>query len=179
MPSVRLGVFDEHEIFRRGVLACVCDHPDITAISDPAAGPFDLAVVSVTIASTRRLECPLLLCAADERLTLDAIPNRVVGVLSRASVTPDQLLGAILAAAAGLTVMVAAHSAWPRTHTTLDPRARAVLKMLAAGQDTHQIADDLGFSERTIKHAITLILAELGARNRAQAVAEGIRLGVI
>jgi DNA-binding NarL/FixJ family response regulator len=179
MAGVRLGVFDEHEIFRRGVLACVCDHPDITAISDPAAGPFDLAVVSITIASARRLDCPLLVCAPEDRLTLEAIPNRVAGVLSRTSVTPDQLLGAIRAAAAGLTVMVASSSALQRAHTTLDPRARAVLKMLAAGQDTHQIADDLGFSERTIKHAITLILAEFGARNRAQAVAEGIRLGVI
>lgn len=179
MAGVRLGVFDEHEIFRRGVLACVGDQPDITACSDPEASPFDLAVVSLGVASTWQLDCPLLLCAPDDGLPLDAIPNRVVGVLSRASVTPDQLLGAIRATAAGLTVRVAAASDWQRAHATLDARARTVLKMLAAGQATHQIADDLGFSERTIKHAITLILAELGARNRAQAVAEGIRLGVI
>lgn len=179
MAGVRLGVFDEHEIFRRGVLACVGDQPDLTAISDPTGGPFDLAIVSVTIASTRQLGCPVLLCAPQARLDLTAIPNRVVGVLSRASMTPDQLLGAIRAAAAGLTVMLAASSDGQRAPTMLDRRARTVLKMLAAGQDTHQIAMDLGFSERTIKHAITLILAELGARNRAQAVAEGIRLGVI
>jgi hypothetical protein len=49
MAGVRLGVFDEHEIFRRGVLACVGDQPDITAISDPADGPFDLAIMSCPI----------------------------------------------------------------------------------------------------------------------------------
>ncbi len=178
MAGVRLGVFDEHEIFRRGVLACVCDQPDITAISDPD-GPLDLAVMSVTIASTRRLDCPVLVCAPQARLDVAAIPNRVVGVLSRADMTPEQLLGAIRAAAAGLTVMLASSNEGHRAQTALDSRARTVLRMLAAGQDTHEIADDLGFSERTIKHAITLILTELGARNRAQAVAEGIRLGVI
>lgn len=179
MVGVRLGVFDDHEIFRRGVLACVCDHADITAVSDRADGPFDLAIASVSIASTWRMDCPVLLCAPAGRVVLDNLPNRIVGILVRASLTPDQLLGAIRAAAAGLTVTVApTHELLPIT-TALDARGRAVLLMLAAGQDTQEIADDLGFSERTIKHAITLILATFGARNRAQAVAEGIRSGVI
>lgn len=179
MAGVRLGVFDEHEIFRRGVLACVSDHPDITASTDPTHGLFDVAVASVAIATSQRLSCPVLLCAPDPRPPLDTIPNRVVGILVRGQVTPKQLVAAIRAAAAGLSVTVPSQGTSRNERAALDPRAREVLEALAAGQDTQQIADALGYSERTIKQAITMILAELGARNRTQAVAEGIRLGVI
>ena len=61
----------------------------------------------------------------------------------------------------------------------LDERSRRVLKMLADGAGTREIADEIGYSERTIKSVIQRIEAELGARNRVEAVALGIRSGLI
>jgi DNA-binding CsgD family transcriptional regulator len=54
-----------------------------------------------------------------------------------------------------------------------------VLRLLARGADTQEISRSLRYSERTIKTLIQEIERELGARSRAQAVAEGIRLGLI
>jgi DNA-binding NarL/FixJ family response regulator len=61
----------------------------------------------------------------------------------------------------------------------LSPRHLEVLKLLADGAATKQISDRLGYSERTIKHAVSEIMDELGARSRAEAVALGIRRGLI
>ena len=58
-------------------------------------------------------------------------------------------------------------------------RGLEVLRMLARGADTREIADELGYSDRTIKTVIRDVQLALGARNRVQAVAEGIRQGLI
>ncbi|MGH2720451.1 MAG: LuxR C-terminal-related transcriptional regulator, partial [Actinomycetota bacterium] len=61
----------------------------------------------------------------------------------------------------------------------LELRELEVLRMLAAGAGTREIAEALCYSERTVKTLIQEVERELGARSRAQAVAEGIRLGII
>ena len=61
----------------------------------------------------------------------------------------------------------------------LDDRRMRVLRMLAEGADTQEISHSLSYSERTIKGLIGEIERLLGARSRAQAVAEGIRQGLI
>jgi DNA-binding NarL/FixJ family response regulator len=54
-----------------------------------------------------------------------------------------------------------------------------VLRLLAEGRSTAGIADDLAYSESTIKNVIHDIVCQLGARNRAHAVAMAIRAGLI
>jgi DNA-binding NarL/FixJ family response regulator len=61
----------------------------------------------------------------------------------------------------------------------LTARDVAVLRLLAEGQSTAGIADNLAYSESTIKNVIHDIVCHLGARNRAHAVAMAIRSGVI
>jgi DNA-binding NarL/FixJ family response regulator len=61
----------------------------------------------------------------------------------------------------------------------VDERGRLVLSLLAEGAGTREIADEIGYSERTIKSVIQQIELELGARNRVEAVALGIRSGII
>lgn len=61
----------------------------------------------------------------------------------------------------------------------LDDRHLQVLRLLADGSDTADIADALCYSERTIKYLVRGITTRLGARNRAHAVAAAIRLGLI
>jgi DNA-binding CsgD family transcriptional regulator len=98
-----------------------------------------------------------------------------MAVLGRASLTADQLLASIHAAAAGLRVVNSSDGAVPR----LAGRGLEVLALLAAGADTREIADQLGYSDRTIKSVIRDVQLRLGAKNRVQAVAEGIRQGLI
>ncbi len=54
-----------------------------------------------------------------------------------------------------------------------------VIEMIAHGSTNEEIAQETHWSERTVKREIEQIVSKLGARNRAQAVAEAIRRGLV
>lgn len=178
MEPIQVVVVDEHEIFRRGVVACLREQPDVTVLADLAAGPVgalegnpDVAIVSDASASIPELtSCPLLVCAAHHS-GLRAGHHRVRGVLPRATLTPEQLVGATRAVAAGLAVGSLSEG---EPHV-LDARSRDVLRLLAEGANTQQISVQLSCSPRTVKTVISRIEDRLEARTRAEAVAKGIR----
>jgi len=61
----------------------------------------------------------------------------------------------------------------------LSRRELRVLELIAQGATNEEIAQEMNCSERTIKRKIARITSVLGARNRAQAVAEGVKRGLI
>ena len=61
----------------------------------------------------------------------------------------------------------------------LSARERTVLREIAAGRSSKQIARALGITERTVKFHVSSIMNKLGADNRAQAVAEAARRGLL
>lgn len=61
----------------------------------------------------------------------------------------------------------------------LTSREVAVLRMLADGFSTREIAEGLSYSERTVKNVVHDLLEKLNCRTRAHAVAIATRLGVI
>ncbi|HVO38682.1 MAG TPA: helix-turn-helix transcriptional regulator [Spirochaetia bacterium] len=61
----------------------------------------------------------------------------------------------------------------------LTPREVQVLGLLAEGLANKEIAYQLGFSTHTAKFHVESLLKKLHAANRAEAVREGIRLGLI
>jgi DNA-binding NarL/FixJ family response regulator len=61
----------------------------------------------------------------------------------------------------------------------LSPRDVWVLRLLSEGRSTAGIAEELAYSESTIKNVIHDLVRQLGARNRAHAVALAIRAGLI
>jgi DNA-binding NarL/FixJ family response regulator len=61
----------------------------------------------------------------------------------------------------------------------LDHRSLRVLQLLADGADTQAISCSLHYSERTVKTLIHDIAKRRNARTRAEAVAKGIRHGLI
>lgn len=178
MDGARVGVYDEHEIFRLGVIACLSEDPAITVVSDmpSPAGILDLAITSTTVAARRTFGCGLLVCAADPSVEPAGAHDPVLGVLPRGSLTAPLLLAAVHAAVAGLSVGMNPAGA---DASLLDARRREVLRLLADGASTAEISRALHCSERTVKAAITDLKRRLRARNRAHAVATGIRQGVI
>jgi DNA-binding CsgD family transcriptional regulator len=61
----------------------------------------------------------------------------------------------------------------------ITPREAEVLGLLADGLANKEIAARLGFSAHTAKFHVESLLRKLDAANRAEAVREGIRRGLI
>jgi DNA-binding CsgD family transcriptional regulator len=72
------------------------------------------------------------------------------------------------------------HSAVPdRATVALTARETQVLALLARGASNKLVARELAISIHTVKFHVASVLAKLGARNRSDAVAIGIRRGLI
>jgi DNA-binding NarL/FixJ family response regulator len=106
--------------------------------------------------------------------------------------TSREIQAAVEAAANGMLVFhpdVAEHVAKtsntpPRASSVslgqhLSPRESEILNLLAAGLGNKEIAWRLKISDHTVKFHVTSIFNKLGASSRAEAVAIGIRRGLI
>ena len=67
----------------------------------------------------------------------------------------------------------------PEAYEPLTTREQQVLEKLAAGASNKMIARDLHISLATAKFHVGSLLAKLGARNRTDAVAIGLKLGIL
>jgi DNA-binding NarL/FixJ family response regulator len=185
LPRRRVAVVDDHEIFRLGICAALAEDPSIEVVYSGAAGPLpsgvEVAVVSARVIERERLRCPVVVCADElPQPVRQARRNRVSVVLDRGTVTSEQLIAGVRAAAAGLHVNTSVPEDSDATaRARFDPRRREVLRLLAEGADTYLISQRLCYSVRTIKSLIADIEHELCATSRAHAVAEGIRRGII
>jgi DNA-binding CsgD family transcriptional regulator len=94
----------------------------------------------------------------------------------------EVMLGGIRGAAAGVGFVPLAAS-WQASSTDpaslLQPREVEVLRLVAEGHDTVEIARKLNYSERTVKNVIHQITQRLGLRNRPHAVAYAIKHGLL
>jgi DNA-binding NarL/FixJ family response regulator len=102
--------------------------------------------------------------------------------------SPEEIRAAVRAAAAGLASLPAPvatalldgarASVEPEDHV-LTPRELEILTLLGEGLVNKQIAERLGISEHTVKTHLAAIYEKLQASNRAEAVATGLRRGLI
>jgi DNA-binding NarL/FixJ family response regulator len=182
--EIRVAVVEEHEIFRRGLIACLAEDAGLdvshaTRAEALEGQDLDLAMVSSEAAATHRFPCPIVVCSDDPHSQgRVAAGNDVVGVLHRRSLTVAQLRATVHAAAVGLRVNPQSQ-AERSAADPLDPRALRLLELIAEGLSTREIADAMSYSERTIKRLITGLETRMRARSRAQVVALAIRRGLI
>jgi two-component system, NarL family, nitrate/nitrite response regulator NarL len=127
---------------------------------------------------------PLVLLA--DRPDLERDP-RFPAVLPRA-VAPGPLLAALGAVAAGLVVRLQAaelpESGFQPAEEAgrfglLTPREVDILRAVGDGLSNKEVARRLGISAHTVKFHLEAIFEKLGAGSRAEAVAKGLRRGVI
>ena len=71
----------------------------------------------------------------------------------------------------GVVKDVEEEEAPPAPHPDLTPRQAEILRMLARGRSTDQIADELHLSVETVRNHIRGIFRALGVHSRLQAVA--------
>jgi DNA-binding NarL/FixJ family response regulator len=127
---------------------------------------------------------PVLLFSSEPDASMVSIigNNKAGGMLS-ADASSEQMIQAIKAIAAGLTVFDGALFTRNTVETPsvepLTPRETEVLTLLADGLGNKEIAHRLSISEHTIKFHIRSILGKLGASSRTEAVSLGLRSGLI
>ena len=66
-----------------------------------------------------------------------------------------------------------------RTTTTLTPREREILVLVAQGKSNHDIARTLVISERTARTHVSNVLTKLGLASRTQAALWAVREGLV
>jgi DNA-binding NarL/FixJ family response regulator len=131
----------------------------------------------------------------DDASVFAALEAGVCGILSREEVTGEQLVRAVSAAANGHGFVppdvlgrildqvgrLQRQVLTPRglTMSPLRKREIDVLRLLADGADTAEIARELAYSERTIKNIIHDVTVRMGLKNRTHAVAYAVREGLI
>jgi len=157
-----------------------------------AAGESPEAIMESLADSDLAAEIPIVVLteAASAAASAQALQAGIRAVLST-EISTDQLAAALQAAAAGLVVLhpteipVAFPSGAPASQPLaelpepLTRREREVLQMLAAGLANKEIAARLNISDHTAKFHVAAILGKLGAASRTEAVALGIRRGLV
>jgi DNA-binding NarL/FixJ family response regulator len=177
-----------------------------TALHDPPA-PAAVAVVVVdeideravrTIRALTRGDASRVLVVAgrlDESSVLSITEAGACGLLRRSEATPERLVPAVTAAAAGEGTIppdllgrlleqvghLQRQVLSPRglTFSGLTERELQVLRLVADGSDTAEIAGILAYSERTVKNIIHDVTSRLQLRNRSHAVAWAMRQGLL
>ncbi len=147
-------------------------HPDVIVLDGDATIPPDLASLTSFVVL---LDNPATEGAAALRAGARAALRR--------DASPAELAAAIEAVAAGLIVLPPeAIPRPPRSESAAEPltrREREVLSLLADGLGNKIIAARLGISDHTVKAHVGAIFDKLHVGTRAEAVALGLRLGLI
>ena len=194
----RVWVQATDHLLRAGLRSELADKPGIRLVDDLTEAEIVVAVAETAlrdmpVTHTRRLvlvaERPreVELWIAVERGLAVLVPRseattmRLLRAIADArrghgDVPPEQL-GRLLQGMSRLNEETLA----PRdlTLTGLSYREADVLRLLAEGLDTSEIAQRLSYSERTVKNTVHSLLARFGLNNRTHAVAHAIRLGLI
>jgi DNA-binding NarL/FixJ family response regulator len=169
---------------------------DRAAVALVAADTVDDQTI-MTVRGIQRHGCPrvvLVLGILDETSLLSAVEAGACGMIRRCEASPERLVGAISSAARGdgtlppdllgrlleqVGRMQRDAPTGARLFRTLNEREVEVLRLLAEGYDTAEVASTLSFSERTVKNVLYAVTSRLQLRNRTHAVAYAVREGFI
>jgi DNA-binding NarL/FixJ family response regulator len=206
---IRVLVVDDHPIVRQGLVSVLSDEEDLEVVGEAGSGREAIALAARLRPDVVLLDLEMPDLDGVEAIPglLAAGPDMGVLVFT-AYDTDERVLGAVRAGARGyllkgasaeeiargirtvqsggsyleprvasklMAEVVAPH----RGPTPLSEREREVLRLVADGLPTKQIALSLSISERTVKFHVNSIFHKLGADNRAQAVALAAQRGLL
>lgn len=208
----RVVVIDAHPIFRRGLVACLVGLDGVEAVEGAGSvaeartgeslTEADLVLVDHEIEEALELVAELahqkgtrvVVCSDSQspELVRASIAAGAIGLLCKATLRPETLLAALLAAASGNGIlapgMLSALAGGPTAGheaptlmlgspiiSPLTEREHSVLALIADGRPTREVARELAYSERTVKNVLHDVVVKLGARSRSHAVAHAVR----
>jgi two-component system nitrate/nitrite response regulator NarL len=198
---IRVYVADDHPVFRDGIVMALARRPEFDVVGQAEDGRSALDDIRVLLPDVAVLD--VRMPGLDGRRVLhaarrDGLPTHIV--LLSATVAEFEADEALRAGAAAYlskeadreticrTVAAAARGvrqrvsdgAEPRaTRPVLSPRELEVLRLTAAGRSAPAIGRELYLSPETIKSHLKNVYDKLGVSDRAAAVAEGMRRGLV
>ena len=146
------------------------------------------------VASSSTARVVVCTSQSDAETLLPVVRAGAVGLMSKQALTQEALVAGVRAAVtgtcvvapellAGLLAATAPRNARPppalAALSPLTPREEHVLRLIADGHRTREVAECLSYSERTVKNVLHDILVKLNVRSRSQAVACAMREGLI
>ncbi|MEM7092089.1 MAG: response regulator transcription factor [Actinomycetota bacterium] len=199
----RVWIDDRHPVFLRGVRS-ILQSEDFEIVGESAAfrpepepQRFDILFFeadawglqhAVQLLQDHDVRLVALVDEAEERLIADLAEAGAAAIVFRHDLSPAKLVTALHAVAAGNSALPAdllpkmleraargAHGGVGQ----LSDRELSVLKLLSEGEDTNDIAERLSYSSRTVKNIVHDALMKMNCRNRAHAVAQATRQGLI
>ncbi|MFD9698025.1 LuxR C-terminal-related transcriptional regulator [Lentzea sp. NPDC059081] len=207
MDKVTVVVQAPDQLMQLGAEGALATHSGIEVLGSEERERAQVVLMAVdtprppVIAKLRRdyeeFGTPVVLVVDDlnDKDLLAMVECKVMAVLPRSHVTPGRLTHSVLTAAAGGALMPPAllgqliaqvqrlHREFVDQSGTnlhgLAPREIDVLRLVAEGNDTDEVAAALGYSARTIKGVISALVGRLQLRNRSHAVAYAMRAGLI
>ncbi len=200
-------VHGQDPISEAGVMSQLRSRPEIRIVAESAVDDAAVAVVvadqldeetTQVLRALKRGDSPRLVLVAtviDDAALVVAAEAGVAGLLRRREASPDALVRAVLRVAAGEGDVpgdmlgrlmdqlgrLQRQVLTPRglTFSGLAPREAQILRLVADGHDTSEIAGRLCYSERTVKNVLHDLTTRLQLRNRSHAVAYALREGLI
>lgn len=204
-PSpIRVLTVDDHPLLRQGISAMIKSQPDMLLVAEASTGRDGIAQFrqhqpDVTLMDLRlpdmngidaltaiRTEFPearvIMLTTFDGDVEIQrSLQAGARGYLLK-SMPPKELLDGIRHVHAGkkrIPAEIVAHLAEHLSDEGLTAREVEVLRAVAGGNRNRDIAEKLFISEETVKVHVKHIMEKLGASDRTQAVAIGVRRGII
>jgi len=199
----RYLIVDEHPVVRQGVRSLLERHwpgaevgdgetleraletlggkkPDVVVI-DPWRSGVDVGETIGQLSEKSKASIVVFTSDGGARLLSEALRAGVKGYVRKDSPS-DDLIRAVEAATSGdfyVDPGLSSTLVLDEGDRTLSARQREILQMLADGMQTDAVAERLGLSTETVRTHTKRILAKLEASTRTQAVAIGIRHGLI
>ena len=209
MDTTRIFLIDDHEVVRDGLQRMLELEEDLEVVGEAGDAREALTGVETLLPEivlmdikmgttdgiqlTRQLREKqpnlniIMLTLYDEYLT-QAIEAGAVGYLLK-DIKRDELIRAIRAVKEGrspldLTVSrdnLSELVASPETkqHSQLTERELTILREIASGVTTRELATHLFLSQASVKRSVGIIFDKMGVRNRSEAVAEAYKRGLI
>jgi DNA-binding NarL/FixJ family response regulator len=204
--SAKIRVFsvDDHPLLQEGIATIIRNQPDMLLAAEASNGReaiqrFREHAPDVTLMDLRlpdmsgidamiaiRSEFPEARIIILTTFAGDVEIQRALEAGARAyvlkSMPPKELVEVVRQVYAGkkrIPAEIAAHLAEHYSDESLTGREVEVLRQIAGGNRNRDIAEKLFITEETVKVHIKHIMEKLGATDRTQAVAIGVRRGII
>ncbi len=197
MNKLRVFIVDDNFVARRGLRSVLEVAEDITVVGEASTGveaircldeiEVDITLMDIRMPGLSGVEATgavlrahpgarvlMMTVVEDPVILASAMMAGARGYLSYGHFTPEVLVDALRAVAAGRRVTVPPLPAAPNIQgpglAALTQREAEILRLIATGRENREIAGALSIEEKTIKNHINNIYSKLGVQSRQEAI---------